>query len=221
MKTTERDVARKLRRTGLSMREIERRLGVSRSSVSLWVREIELTDHQRAEMQGRGESRRSRARRVYYQARRRTFQDEGRALARSGQPLHIAGCMLFWAEGSRLRTSAQLTNSDPALIAFFMRFLRQYFALPSEAIRVACNLFADHEERQREIEDFWLQTVDLPRSCLTKTIVNNYSRASRRTRKNKLPYGTCRLTVHNTRVVQHLYGAIQEYGGFERPEWLD
>jgi len=27
--------------------------------------------------------------------------------------------------------------------------------------------------------------------------------------------------VHNTRIVQTIYGSIQEYGGFERPECLD
>jgi hypothetical protein len=25
----------------------------------------------------------------------------------------------------------------------------------------------------------------------------------------------------NTWIVQHIYGAIQEYGGFEEPAWLD
>ena len=129
--------------------------------------------------------------------------------------------MLFWAEGTRHRNMAQFTNSDPAMMALFMHFLRRYFALPNDAVSIACNLFADHEERQREIEDFWLATVDLPRSRMTKTMVNKYSHNSKRTRKNKLPYGTCRVTVHKTQVVQHLYGAIQEYGGFDRPEWLD
>jgi hypothetical protein len=38
---------------------------------------------------------------------------------------------------------------------------------------------------------------------------------------NRLPYGTCRLSVHSTAIVQHIYGAIQEYAGFDRPEWLD
>jgi hypothetical protein len=32
-----------------------------------------------------------------------------------------------------------------------------------------------------------------------------------------LPYGTCRVSVHRTRIVQMLYGAIQEVAGFERP----
>jgi hypothetical protein len=203
------------------MREIERRLGVSRSSVSLWVREIELTDHQREELEAKAAPARTRGRRVYYRARRRIFQDEGRAVARKGEPLHAAGCMLFWAEGSRHRNKVQFTNSDPAMVEFFMSFLRRYFPMPNEAVRVACNLFADHEERQRQIEDFWLATIGVPRSCMTQTMVNRYSPYSKRTRLNRLPYGTVRLTVHRTQVVQHIYGAIQEYGGFDRPKWLD
>jgi hypothetical protein len=36
-----------------------------------------------------------------------------------------------------------------------------------------------------------------------------------------LPYGTGRLAVHSTDVIQSIYGAIQEYAGIDRPEWLD
>jgi hypothetical protein len=203
------------------MREIERRLGVARSTVSLWVREIELTDQQRADLDAQGSSARSHARSTFYRAKRRRYQEEGRRAARAGEWLHTAGCMLFWAEGSKHRNVVQIANSDPAVIVIFARFLRHYFDPPETALRVACNLFADHEERQREIEDFWLATADLPRSLLTKSSVNRFSRASKRTRINKLPYGTCRLTFHSTHAVQHIYGAIQEYGGFDRPEWLD
>ena len=76
-------------------------------------------------------------------------------------------------------------------------------------------------ERQREIEQFWLDQLRLPRTQLRKTILNNYSKHSQKKRKNKLPYGTCKLVLNSTQVVQTIYGSIQEYGGFERPEWLD
>jgi hypothetical protein len=36
-----------------------------------------------------------------------------------------------------------------------------------------------------------------------------------------LPYGTGRLAVHSTFIVQSIYGAIQEYARTNRPEWLD
>jgi hypothetical protein len=221
MKTEVKRQAQELRRAGLSVRAIEKELGIARSTASLWVREIELSDRQRAEIALRGASVRSMARSAYFRARRRRFQEEGREMARRGEALHIAGCMLHWAEGSKHRNAVQLVNSDPAMIELFARFLRHYFAAPDESLRVACNLFADHEARQREIEDFWLARAGLPRSCLTKSTVNRYSRSSKRTRIGRLPYGTCRLTFHSTAAVQHIYGAIQEYAGFERPEWLD
>jgi hypothetical protein len=40
-------------------------------------------------------------------------------------------------------------------------------------------------------------------------------------RRNKLQYGTCKLVYNDTRTVQSIYGAIQSYAGFDRPEWLD
>jgi hypothetical protein len=129
--------------------------------------------------------------------------------------------MLFWAEGSRRRDAVQITNSDPELLRLFTRFLRTSFDVRDDAMRVTCHLFADHLERQTEIEQHWLDVLGLPRSCLTKSSVNVYSKYSLKKRRNKLPYGTCRVTVSSTRLVQTLYGSIQEYGGFDRPEWLD
>jgi hypothetical protein len=86
---------------------------------------------------------------------------------------------------------------------------------------VTCNLFADHLPDQERIEQFWLDVLQLPPECLRKSIVNVYSKYSQKKRKNMLPYRTCRVSVHRTRLIQTIYGAIQEYGGFERPEWLD
>ncbi len=84
-----------------------------------------------------------------------------------------------------------------------------------------CNLFADHLKRQRDIEQFWLDRLGPPRSCLRKSMVNRYSKYSGKKRRNKPPYGTCRVAIHSTEIVQTIYGSIQAYGGFDRPEWLD
>ena len=128
--------------------------------------------------------------------------------------------MLYWAEGSRNRHAIEFVNSDPAMVVLFLRFLRACYAVPDAKVRVTCNLFADHEERQRGIEDFWLCELGLPRACLRKSTVNRYSKHSKKKRRNKLPFGTCRLNVYDTRLVHEIRGAIQEYGGFEREEWL-
>jgi hypothetical protein len=51
--------------------------------------------------------------------------------------------------------------------------------------------------------------------------VRRNSRYSQKKRKNKLPYGTCRIVVHSTEIAQTIYGSIQEFAGFDRPDWLD
>jgi hypothetical protein len=195
-------------------------LGVSQSTVSLWVRDIELTAGQRDVLKRRGNRAAAVARVARASARRREAQEQGRARAAFSESSHVAGCMLYWAEGSKHRNAVIFVNSDPAMIVFFARFLRKCFDVPDHKMRISCNLFADHVERRREIEQYWLDVVGLPRGCLRESTVNVYSKYSKKKRRNKLPYGTCRLAVHDTQIVQHIYGAIQEYGGFEREEWL-
>lgn len=208
------------------MKEIARLLGVSRSSVSLWVRDVPLTDDQRAELVRRnpiynGQRLGARRNAALGHARRAGYQREGRARAATADALYVSGCMLFWAEGDKRRDCLRLGNSDPALLRYFVTFVRTNFHLADRDFRVTCNLFADHESRQREIEDFWLRTLDLPRTCLNRSIVNRYSKYSQKKRRNKLPYGTARVAVYRTEIVQTIYGSIQELAGFDRPEWLD
>lgn len=227
MKTLERERARRLRREqGLPIKHIARLVGVAQSSVSVWVRDVPLAPEQLEVLrqmnpaynrQLRGATRnaeRARAQRLRYQA-------EGRGLAWRAGRLHVAGAMLYWAEGDKSsKNTARLSNSDPDVLVMFVRFLRTYFDVPNEKLRVTCHLFADHLDRQVEIEQFWLDLIDLPRCCLCKSFVNVYSKYSQKKRKNKLPYGTTRVCVNSTRVVQSIFGSIQEYGGFDRPEWL-
>jgi hypothetical protein len=226
MKTNERELARALRAEGRSIREITRLVGVSKSSVSLWVRDIELTSEQHDALRERNiiYDRQRLGNKIWSarcRERRVAWQTEGRMLARRGPAEFAAGCMLYWAEGSKTRNVAQMTNSDPEVLRFFARFLRRYFAVTDEQFALTCNLFADHLARQREVEQFWLEALELPRSCLRKSIVNTYSKYSQKKRKNMLPYGTSRVSVCRTQIVQTIFGAIQEYGGFDRPAWLD
>ena len=153
-------------------------------------------------------------------ARRREYQREGARRAMTASPAYAAGCMLFWAEGDKCRNSVRISNSDPTLLAYFVDFLRNEFQVRDDKIVVACNVFEDHVERLREVEGFWLRTLGLPPTSLRKSVVNRYSKYSQKKRQN-LPYGTCRVAVHSTEIVQMLYGSIQQLGGFEREEWLD
>jgi transcriptional regulator with XRE-family HTH domain len=225
VKTEQRQLARHLREAeGASIKEIARRIGAAQSSISRWVRDVELSEQQRADLVRRAHDGHAKGRTINSAMRRdarRLAQEEGRELARQGDAFHFAGCMLYWAEGAKSRNQLRFSNSDPEMVRFFVRFLRAYFYLRDNDIRITCNLFADHLERQREIERFWLETAGLPAESLYKSTVNVYSKYSQKKRRNKLPHGTARVTVNKTRVVQSVYGSIQEYADFERPAWLE
>lgn len=212
-----------MRLEGSSIKEIEASLAVARSSVSRWVRDVELGPEQRERLLARArlgplvaaERSAARARQT-----RLGYQLEGRRLARMCDPTYVAGCMLYWAEGSKSRNAVRLTNSDPDLVAYFVAFLRTHFDVPNDRLRLACNLFSDHEPHQHRVESFWLHRLDLQRDSPRATTINHYSKYSLKRRTNKLPYGTAAVSVYSTRIAQMLYGSIQELGRFERPEWL-
>jgi transposase-like protein len=225
VKTEERELARHLRRTeGASIKEIARRTGAAQSSISRWVRDIDLAEDQREALRIAAYNGHVKGRTMNAALRRDAraiAQEEGRMLALNGDWFFVAGCMLYWAEGARSRNQIRFTNSDPEMVRFFVSFLKRYWNLKDTDVRITCNLFADHVERQREIERFWLGVAGVPESCLCKSTVNVYSKYSKKRRQNKLPYGTCRVTVSRTRIVQSIYGAIQEIGGFTREAWLE
>ena len=210
----------------MSLGAIAAELEVSKSSVSLWVRDIELTPQQEAALLEQNPARNGqllgmRVRRNRCREQRIAAQQHGRDLARRHEPEHVAGCMLYWAEGSKARNVAQLVNADSDLMRTFLSFLRSYYDVTDGRVALSINCFLGHGLSLEEIEAWWLARLDLPSTCLRKAVVNRPSSASKRLKGHILPYGTARISVHSTFIVQSIYGAIQEYAGIERPEWLD
>jgi len=224
VKPEERTDARRLRRDGRSIGSIAAEIGVAKSSVSRWVADIELSDEQHARLASSDplHPRRTNGAAVKRRtalAARREAQAAGRNAAVGGDPLHAFGCALFWAEGSKDRNSVTLTNSDPDLMATFLRFLRECYAVPDERIAFSVNVHLNNGLSLADVERWWLARLALPVTCLRAASINRPSRASR-WRRNVLPYGTGRVAVHSTEIVQSIYGAIQAYGGFERETWV-
>lgn len=227
VKTEQRKLVRRLRRSkGLSVRELAAVAGVSTSSVSLWVRDIGLTEAQVAVLRERnpaynGQHLGAKARVALGRQRRARHQEEGRGRVRAGDEGFVRACLLYWAEGAKSRHSLSFSNADAEMVRLWMHILRSTFGAPESRIRLTCYLYTDHVDRQRDVEDFWLNLTELDRSNLCRSIVNNYSRSSKRKRKNMLPYGTVKVVVHDTRLIQMVLGGIQEIGGFTREAWLE
>ena len=129
--------------------------------------------------------------------------------------------MLYWAEGSKRRNTVVLTNADADLVDVFVRFLPSYYAVTDDRVTLSINCFLQNGLTIEAIQDWWIERLDLPAFCLRTPSVNRLSSASKRLKGHILPYGTAKICVHSTLIVQSIYGAIQEYAGIDRPEWLD
>jgi hypothetical protein len=127
-KVVERQQARQLRRTGLPLAEIAVRVGVSKSSVSLWVRDVEFSP---AERPVRGRRRHPNALQRRKQGEIERLLEEGRV--RIGQLTEreflVAGAALYAGEGTKRDGAVRFANSDPRMIAFFCCWLRQFFEI--------------------------------------------------------------------------------------------
>jgi len=228
LKPLERGRARELRAQGWSYKRIAAELGVSPSSALNWTRDIELTPEQVALNLGKGtpaarEAVRQRGRAWSAECRRRrlAFQANGRAQARTSDAMHQAGCMLYWAEGAKDKNKLRIVNSDVAMLRYFVQFLRTCFEIPNEDISLHINVYLGNGHAIEDVHQYWLDELDLPPVCLRKPTTDHFPTSSSGLRRNKLPFGVCTLTVlRSTWLVQHIFGAIQEYAGFDEPRWL-
>jgi len=214
--------ARRLRREeGLSLNEIVARLGAVKSTVSLWVRDVELTEEQKNALRGKnpacyGTAGRERWRDSFkntWRDRRRGYQEEGRRMAREKDVDFIAGCMLYWAEGSRSKNTARLTNTDENMLRFFVGFLRKSFGITDNDIGVTVRFYSKSGLSVDDVERHWSDVLGVSRGCFKKAEVDLDKRLTSG-QKIKHRFGVCAVQTHQTCVVQAIYGAIQEYAGF-------
>ena len=125
--------------------------------------------------------------------------------------------MLYWAEGEKSRGQLGFCNSDRAMIALFWRFLTTYFPIATGRVRIRLNVYLGNGLSIEEIESWWNEVLEIPPECLRNHVTDHYPTSSSGARPKRLPYGVCTLRYSSTEIVQHIFGAIQEYGGFEEP----
>lgn len=218
--------ARELRKSGHSVNEIVNLLNVSKGSVSIWVRDIKLNEIQRDRLKEKhlksiqyGDD--SSVRRKNLNLRKQ-YQDEGKSLAKKyiNESLFIMGCSLYWAEGNKSRNMMGFSNSDPNMLKLFMRFLMTYFNANKEDFKVNLHTHKDNGKPINEIMKYWMEVLDLPEKAMMKPYVDIRQVSGSRGRKNTLHNGIIRINLYDTKLIQNLYGAIQELGDFNHVEWL-
>ncbi|GGX77272.1 hypothetical protein GCM10010324_23460 [Streptomyces hiroshimensis] len=154
--------ARELRRAGRTYDEIVAELGVSKSSVSLWVRDLPKPDRKRAHAKLMAEARREPLRRARELKRRQAKEAAKGEIGRlADRELFIAGIALYWAEGTKSKphhTSERVVfvNSDPDMISLYLAWLR---LLGVDGSRLRFHVMIHESADVTAAESFWAEHV--------------------------------------------------------------
>lgn len=204
--TTKKEKARELRQRGMSYAEINKIVRVSKSTLSLWLRDIGLSEKQIKELKGRCKpryiaSKNRQARRIKL-TRDIIKSAEIEALDKIKNPLFLSGLMLYWAEGAkRSYEMIQFSNSDPNMISLMMKWFRKFCNVPEHKFRIQIHTHNLHSNA--EVKKYWSKMTGIPTNQFHKLMIKKTSLSHR---KNILYNGTCCIRVCDRNLFRKMAG---------------
>lgn len=166
------DKAVQSRRRGQSVRNIERKLGIPRSTLSGWFKNIALSKKHSEKLHqswlgALGKARQKAA--LWHHAQKQQRLLEAKEYAQTilekidGNDrfvLELALAVLYIGEGRKKSDATALASSDPAILKFYLNSLRRLYSVDESRLLVALHLRAD--QNSDEIKKFWSCQLKLP-----------------------------------------------------------
>lgn len=217
--------ALKLRKQGKSYNEITATLGVPKSTLSGWLRDVTLSEGAQQRLQSRvrkgiynGLIRRNKLQTKHAQERAKEVRRKSAALIQplSDNELRLVGAALYWGEGykkpqvryGRELTSHQISflNADPAMVKVFIRFLFEILKIPAAEIRLTMRLY-DHIN-EKTARKYWIDVTGLAEKNFQQTTYLVSGASKRKRPSDSLPYGTLQVAVYSTEKFHEIMGMI-------------
>jgi hypothetical protein len=152
-----------LRRQGLSYNEILRKVDVSKSTLSLWLRKIGLAKQQKQRLT---EKRKAAQQKAQEACRRNRISKENEIVAKakkeigkiSRRELWLIGIVAYWAEGAKQKTGnvsqrVSFSNSDPEMILLFDKWIKEICGISLED--VSYSIYIHKTANYEKARIFW------------------------------------------------------------------
>lgn len=206
----DKNFAIKLRKQGKSYSQIKAELGVSKSTLSLWLRDLPLSEKRLRELRDFSQIRieKTRATKLLKKQTRRksVYKKVAEDIESTKDKEFFAGFYLYWGEGTKTAEyTVALTSSDTAIIACFIKWL-QMLGVSKEDMRVKLHVYSDQNVAERIA--FWSDATGLSSAQFYKPYVKN-SLLSNMTYKGMFGNGTCTVLYHNRDVYEYVMAGIQ------------
>ncbi len=190
MKTDLRKEAFRLRKMNGSYNFLSKKLGVSKSTLSLWFKsegwsssiKEKLTNknsfRNKERLKRMNDKRRMNLERLYVDADNEAIEEFS---ALKNNPLFITAISLYWGEGDKIFKNGQVrvSNIDWKMLDIFKRFLQNICSVPEEKLRGEILLYPDLDPD--ECLNFWSSHVNLPKQNFFKPVLIKGRPGKRRT----------------------------------------
>lgn len=159
-----------LRKNGMSMTVIERKLGIPRSTLSGWFKNIPLTKEQRAllaksKQDGwtKAHARAAESHRTQKALRlleaKRAAKKTLEHIELSDEVLDLAFAMLYFNGGARTDATS-IASSDPKILKFVLYVLKRNYGITPEMIH--CNLHLRIDQDGQRLKEYWSEQLNAP-----------------------------------------------------------
>jgi len=216
--------AEDLRKKGFSYNEIQQKLNIPKSTLSLWLRDIQLSDIAQKRLNKRSNIgtqiliRRNKDQTI--NAWKRAMRTQNTTMNEVGKLSHreilLVGAALYWGEGykklqmrdGKAKTSHGISfvNSDPEMVRFFMRFCRVVLKVPDDKFSLSVRLY-HHMDPKKRIT-FWRKVTNLKQKNFVRPTFLESISSKRKRSFNRLPHGTLQIMVNDTERFHQILGWI-------------
>lgn len=188
-----------LRAEGKSYSQIREVITVSKSTLSVWLKNKPLTPSQLGMLQGKNEKRienfRSKMLIKRNEKIKKSLVEASKDIGIFSQrDIFVGGIFLYFGEGSKTtKNTTALTNSNPFILKFFILWLG-YLNVKRSRIRAKLYLYKDMDKEKEII--FWTKSLNITRNQIRGPYVKS-SNQSDITYKNSYGHGTCTVLVED------------------------
>jgi hypothetical protein len=190
------ELGRRLRRSGWTYGEIMEILPVGKGTLAGWCKEIRLSEEQIDAIKARVPSQVGVPKDT--QRRRRSELENIRSDARASfpsfckDPLWVAGLTMYWAEGAKTSNRLAMANTDPRVLALFIRWIRTFHDPDAEFV-LTLHLHTGNDDEAAK--QWWADTLNLEGADFYKTFVKPPGTGHR---KNRWVRGVCRVQMRRS-----------------------
>ncbi|PIV83681.1 MAG: hypothetical protein COZ87_03420 [Candidatus Moranbacteria bacterium CG_4_8_14_3_um_filter_43_15] len=217
----DKQIAIQLRKEGNSYSQIRDTLGVSKSTLSYWLRDLKISENARRKISARAhkisiaaliERNKNQTALAKERAKRIRLEAQREANKLIKRPLFIAGTSLYWAEGYKKGAfgskwkGVDFANSDSSTVKVMMKFFRNICGVPNDKFRIQL-MVHPNVDTEKAIA-YWSKMTKISKDQFMK-ISYAVSKSSKKKRNpNSLIYGTIHIRICDVKLFFRIIGWI-------------